>query len=392
MQHKKVVQDSWLSPFQRSQIIQSRNHEQEVVSRASLSLSTSPASMYTLVLRGTPYEMGYQHGKLLGEEIRKGYNRTFDVATKMVNIEMLDEVYDLLEPFIPREDKEEMRGLAHGAGIPLRVVHRWHAIPELSEFAGRKRMKVGWDGTSCSNYVVRGSATKTGELIQVRILDWIRDFGMQEFSTVIIRKPRKGIRSACFSFAGFVGCVTGMNEEQIAIGEKGDGDPEGESLEGIPFIFLFKKILREARSLDEAVAIVRKVTRTCAYWYTFSDGKARDGVHLMTTRDEVRLIGYNQSFSHRDRSFTYPPMDGVLYGGARPRELLESMQISYGKITPQVAQAMNRDFAGRGNLQNVIMRPERLDAWIANASLETGEQGKACYQPYVYFNFKKYLQ
>ena len=31
-----------------------------------------------------------------------------------------DEAYDLMAPYIPVEEKEEMRGLAHGAGIPLR--------------------------------------------------------------------------------------------------------------------------------------------------------------------------------------------------------------------------------------------------------------------------------
>jgi isopenicillin-N N-acyltransferase like protein len=391
MQHKKIVQDSRVPVLQRSDVILSLQQERKVVSQASLEVITSPASLTILVLKGTPYEMGYQHGKLLSEEVRLAYNKTFNVSTKVMNIEILDEVYDLMEPYIPLEEKEEMRGLAHGAGIPLRVVHRWHAIPEVSEFSGRRKLRVGWDGTSCTNYVVMGEATESGEMIQVRILDWVREFGMQELSTVIIRKPLRGLNSACFSYAGFVGCVTGMNESRITIGEKGDGDPPGENLRGMPFVFLFRKILREARSLEQAIHIVRNAKRTCAYWYTFSDGKTREAVHLMTDREQVRLIGFNEAFSHRDGTFHYPPMKDAVFGGARPAKLVKSMQQSYGGITAQIAQKMNEDFSGRGNLQNVVMRPEKLDAWIANASLESGEKGKACYQPYIYFDFKKYL-
>jgi hypothetical protein len=46
---------------------------------------------------------------------------------------ILDRAWLKMAPFAPQEDLQEMAGLADGSGIPLRVIHRMHAIPDLCE-------------------------------------------------------------------------------------------------------------------------------------------------------------------------------------------------------------------------------------------------------------------
>src|SRR5881628_2510388 len=102
-----------------------------------------------LYVSGTPYEMGYEHGRLLAPQVRATIQDVEDGALKLLPKAMreshlltasekrdvvdalLDKAWEKLRPFTPREDMEEMAGLAAGSGISLRTIHRMHAIPDV---------------------------------------------------------------------------------------------------------------------------------------------------------------------------------------------------------------------------------------------------------------------
>ena len=87
-----------------------------------------------LYVTGTPYEMGYEHGRLLASQVRgtihdvqAGANKFLPKAmreskllTKRDEKEIIDEFLDrawhLMARYAPQEDLEEMRGLADGSG------------------------------------------------------------------------------------------------------------------------------------------------------------------------------------------------------------------------------------------------------------------------------------
>ena len=73
-----------------------------------------------LHLKGTPYEMGYQHGVLLHDEVRAGLQD--GIYEELVQGSPISHFLLLrharhVHSYVPLEYREEMRGLADGAGI-----------------------------------------------------------------------------------------------------------------------------------------------------------------------------------------------------------------------------------------------------------------------------------
>ena len=382
--------------YQRSMVINNKAIEDQILSKASLVEVADPNvnNIKILYLNGTPYEMGFQHGRLLRDAVQANVHRVIRLAKILGTEDILDETYDLMAPYIPIEEKEEMRGLAHGADIPLRVIHWFHAVPEISEYGPKRRFLKQ---ATCSNVVAFGKSTVDGEMYHLRVLDWIRRMGVQKRPVILVHRPDSGNASATFSFAGFIGCVSGMNEKQMSFGEMGYGDPPGESLEGMPFVFLFRKLMREADKLDDAKEIVQNVPRTCSYIFMITDAKADDesekALLFMTDRNRIKVFGENTSLTDEREGTEYPPIDDVIYGGAKMEETYKAISEYYGKITPEVLMEITRIIALKGNMQNVIFKPGTLDAWVSHAANNTrDEEGKACNQGWFYFNFRDALR
>jgi hypothetical protein len=393
-----AVPKNSLPLHQRSVVIEDAVGAEEILARASMETVTAPGAtaIRVLYLQGTPYEMGFQHGALLRDDIQAMYRQTIRRVKLLMAEDMLDEAYDLMAPYIPREEMEEMRGLAHGADVPLRVVHWIHSIPEISEYGQKKRFSRGFNPTSCSNVVAFGQATADGELYHLRVLDWSRNLGIQKWPAILVHRPEQGNASVTFAYAGFIGAVSGMNEQRMTFGEMGYGNPPGESMEGIPFIFLFRKLMRDSATLEDALRIITAVPRTNSYVYVLGDAKQqsgeRRGLLFITDRGRVLTFAENTLLKdEREGGDTYLPLDDVVYGGAKGDLLYEEIRRHHGTIAPGTLMAMTKPVSLKSNLMNVILKPATLEAWVANATEEDGEPGKAAQQPWLHFDFAKVL-
>jgi hypothetical protein len=386
--------------YQRSMVIQNPQAEQAVLARASLEVRQIPRSgtpVKVLYLRGTPYEMGFQHGTLLRDDVRSMYKRLIGLLKFKADVDILDEVYDLMAPYIPSEEQEEMRGLAHGADVPLRVVHWIHAIPGVFEYGPKKRFLKGGVPTSCSNLVAFDRATANGELYHLRVLDWARYFHLQNWPVVLVHRPETGHASVTFSYAGFIGAVTGMNDQQLTFGEMGYGNPPGESLEGIPFVFLFRKMMREADSIEEIRRTIESAQRTNSYVFVFGDAKQQAGPAKgrLFIADRGRVLNFAENtdmVDEREGGDSYPAIENVVYGGARGEVLHGSILEHYGTIDPEVLKKIAAQVSLKSNLHNVILRPRTMEAWFSNASLARGVEGKASSQPWLHLDFSEALR
>lgn len=406
------VPENELTLEQRTVFFNNRSVD-EVLARAEIieSKGRQYNNIKVISMKGTPYEMGFQNGRLNKKDIQANVYHIIGIVkayanSKGVHEDVMDEVYDLMAPFIPIEDKEEMRGLAHGSEIPLRVIHWLHAIPELSEYAGKKQFLRGKKYKSkdpeqgsladpkletCSGIIAFGEATKNGELYHLRVLDWIRQLGAQRYPVIHVYQPDEGNASVSFSYAGFTGCITGMNEKHLGFGEMGYGNRNFETLEGIPFVFLFKKLLREADTIQEALKIVKKSQRTCSYVYQFS-GASEDpdikGVMLVSDYKRFETLTDDIEFCDDGDDQCYQGINDVIFAGHTTDKLREFMVEKYGDHCIDTFKDLAKVAAMKGNVQNVIMKPQTLEAWMVNASNTTrDEEGKACNQSWYYFNF-----
>lgn len=235
-----------------------------------------------LHLKGTPYERGYQHGSLLKEQIHRNIATYLSKKNLPVpgRVDEFTKNIPLLMSFVPDHIKEEMKGLADGSEIPIGQIIALNLFPEKFH---------------CSGITVNGKASKNSELYHVRVLDYSVGKNLQCTAVLQVVEPQGKIPYLNVSYAGFIGTVTGMNYEKIAIGEIG-GLGYG-SWSGIPMSFLLREILENASSIDEAKSILQNSPKTCEYYYVFSDGKTNESVGVYATADQLCYFEPGESYA-----------------------------------------------------------------------------------------------
>lgn len=333
-----------------------------------------------LHVKGTPYEMGYQHGALLKDDIHALVRYLFDVKAKEMTVKVGE--LKLLNPkraiqgiaatqkkFTPPRFYDELRGIADGAGMDPQEIVAANFIPEMFH---------------CSGFALSGSATKDGTLYHGRILDYGCDWKLQEHPVLAIAEPEGKVPFVNVTYAGFVGSVTGMNAERISVGEMG-----GRGLghwDGVPMALLVRMALEESHSLDEAIAVFRDHPRTCEYYYVIADGETGKAVGMEGSWDTFSVIRMGDSHP----KLPHAVKDAVvLSAGDRYEELSRRVKAGLGTFDAESARhLMDRPVAMKSNLHSVLFETTTTRLWVANASADAQP---AVTQPYHEFNLKELL-
>lgn len=332
-----------------------------------------------LHLKGTPEEMGFQHGRLFAEHIRQNVAFMLDgkpdeeitvgplKLTRGAVVNMLNMMFS---DKIPPRFRTEMESLARGSGVPAARIIAANLIPELFH---------------CSGFALLTQATADGELLHGRVLDYGVSMHLQDHAVLIIQEPDNGISFVNVSYAGFIGSVTGMNREQISIGEMG-GRGEGQ-WQGIPMTFLVRMVLEQARTLDEAIGIFQNNPRTCEYYYVIADARANTAVGMKAVPDKVELIRPGAPHELLPK----PVQNTVLMSaGSRYEALTDLVAKSYGKFTQDSAvRLMDAPVAMKSNLHNALMVPGKGILWVANADKEGNAAWKQKYYRFDWWELLK---
>lgn len=328
-----------------------------------------------VLLTGTPDQIGKAHGQLLAEESNRCIDSvlySFGTAQTIVTgkwfRDELERAYTQLEPHIPERHKRETRALAMSLNLDPRLVETVNVFPELFH---------------CSGFALFGSATVDGKLYHGRVLDYMTTIGLQDAATTFIVDPENGHAFANVGYAGFTGSVSGMNVEQISLGEMG-GKGEGQ-WNGVPMATLMRRALEECSTLDQVKALWRDNPRTCEYFYVFADGKAKAAVGVAATPESIEFIGPGEGHPRLGEGIKDAV---VLSAGTRLEELKKRVIENHGKIDPTIGQQlMCRPVAMNSNLHNVLFVPEDGVLYVANAS----HSSPAADRPYVRLDLRELL-
>ena len=334
-----------------------------------------------LHLKGSPREIGLQHGTLLKDDIRASVRFLFDVKAKEFSPKafgvklpldpkrMILSIAATQRKFVPDRYYEELRGIAEGSGLPVEEIIAANFIPEMFH---------------CSGFALGGSATKDGTLYHGRVLDYGCDWKLQEHAVLVVAEPDGAIPFVNVTYAGFIGSVTGMNARKISIGEMGGGG-QGH-WEGVPMALLVRMALEGADDLDEAVAVFRDHPRTCQYFYVVADGNSGRAVGMEASWNAFTVIRMGETEPRLPHAFA----DSVLLSiGSRYEELSRRVEEGHGTFDAESARRlMDRPVAMKSNLHNVLFETTTGRFWVANASPE-GEP--AATQPYHGFRLPELL-
>ncbi|MBX6312509.1 MAG: peptidase C45 [Isosphaeraceae bacterium] len=355
--------------------------ESKTIARCGAGFLEEVDGYKVLHVKGTPYEMGYQQGALLKDDIRELVRFLFDEKAKELTIDIagiglkpnakaiIAVIAEGQKRFIPAWYFEELRGVAEGSGLSYDEIVVANFIPELFH---------------CSGFALAGSATKDGTLYHGRILDYGCDWRLQEHAVLTIAEPEGKIPFVNVTYAGFIGSVTGMNAKSISIGEMG-----GRGLghwNGVPMAVLVRKALEEANDLDEAIVIFRDHPRTCEYYYVIADGKTGRAIGMEASWNAFGTIGMGESHPR----LPHAVKDAVLLSaGSRYEELVRRVKAGFGTFDVESARRlMDRPVAMKSNLHSVLFETKSTRFWVANASKD-GEP--AATQPYHAFQLTELL-
>ena len=320
-----------------------------------------------LFVAGTPEDMGTAQGRLLAESARHLTERVVYMVGGADTfysghwfLDVMAEIHQRTVPHIPERFLVECDALSRAAGIPERDGRYANLFPERFH---------------CSGVAVRGTATADGRVLHARVLDYMRDIHLQKHATVTVFMPEGYHTWMSLGYAGFIGTVTAMNEKGLAVGEMGGAG--GGQWDGVPMSFLLRDVMERAATVDEALAIIHEVPRTCEYYYVLSDASG-DMVGLRCTPEEVEVLRPGEQHP----LLPHVPEDTVLISGpGRAEALSERLVEHFGRIdAARMIEIIKRPVAMRSNLHNAVFSPQTLEMWFADAGRHTA----ACDEPYAH--------
>ncbi|XP_070543587.1 uncharacterized protein [Ptychodera flava] len=278
---------------------------------------------------GTPYEMGYAHGTILKAEGKAFFDSVYKYLEEKA-YSYVNQTVSFLAPWFVKDvikygmdfalDLEilatreytsqyfldEMKGLADASGIDYKKIERIHMLGEITK------------GT-CSMFGAWGKAVPSTEsVLQLRALDWSADGPFKNHVQVTVYHPNKdgsnGHAFANVGWTGWLGSVTGMSEQQLAISEIGvvDGDETwgSESRFGVPFTYLLRDILQFDVTVDDSINRISNAHRTCDLLMGVGDGK------LGTFRGVQYSAGVSNFYDDKNMlpiGEWHPRMEGLVY-------------------------------------------------------------------------------
>jgi len=280
-----------------------------------------------LSVSGTYYEMGRQHGSLLADEIRRGpipYYRTFvekimrgaapGVLGRVARRAMQETVGRRVAQQMPDFALETIRGMADGAGLPFAEVLEGCTMPDqLVWLAGkviglkgvppavRHRLSLG---LGCTSALAWGAATTDGKLYHARNLDYHGVSCWPSTSTVAFHRPASGQRYVSCTAAGVVlGGFTAMNEAGLTLTVHQHMFTDRAALGGTPIATVGDIVMREAKNLADAEAILARHRPIGCWTYLVADGHAKEV--LCWEEDPQRHVARRISAATGESTFGY---------------------------------------------------------------------------------------
>lgn len=330
--------------------------------------------MPIVILRGTSEEIGRQHGVLLKKEILRMRTLLWECEIyvkfkeKMNFQESIQDIYSRCQASIPERFLTELDAMSKASGISRQTGLNIGFFPELFH---------------CSGIAAHGQATSNGEVVHVRVLDYLRNIGLQAMGAIQVFIPEGYNAWISIGFAGLNGTVTAMNEHGLAIGEIG-GRGEG-NWDGLTMSYLMRQVMEECRNVDEAVDLFNRVTHTCEFFYVLSDPSGNMvAIHTQANQPPLILHPNEQHEIIREAFediawYTRP---------SRQEALCQRIHEYYGRINAEtMKEIILPPVAMDSNLQDAIFLPNTLEVQYAYA----GKDSLACSEKYITVNFKDIL-
>jgi len=265
-----------------------------------------------MVLKGNPYERGYQEGRLDPVGVREmtvdfvngilaSETNVIDItgalsdlgmtpSTLLTNInntplwqvlkDTIKKGVELNESSIPLEYREEMHGIADGAKDAGENVDYSDVLLLNTGFDFLMSILYPASSLACNEYAVFGHGTINGDLFHGRDFMFGDGGFYHKNAMFVIEIPTTGNSLVGISAPGFVGFPTGMSSNGISCGmDMVPAKWERPLITGPGTLILCREVVQYANTLNEGISIIQNADRGISWLYLIADagGLKSDG-------------------------------------------------------------------------------------------------------------------
>jgi hypothetical protein len=227
--------------------------------------------------RGSPAEVGFQHGQVLEATLAQNYAIYMDglIGARLIDMAQVRQNAIAWLLSLPKHFQEELKGVSEGAGVPLPMMSECqYASYAMTEEATRR----------CSSVVGR----LDGDVWIGHNNDWF-DFGSHRWTSAVIREIPGRIPTLVFGLQGDVCTVVGTNRDRLWLQMNGFPAPDSPARDrpSIPSPFLIREALETCQSLGEVECLLHAWDRSDGMGLYAVEGRTGEFALFECTASEV---------------------------------------------------------------------------------------------------------
>jgi isopenicillin-N N-acyltransferase-like protein len=337
--------------------------ERPTVAPSDVALVSQPAAAVkppvpVVRVGGSPREMGSEQGRALGSTVR-----------------LLHEKY--LTPFIAGYGQKVMARLAANTFAALALPEHREEVTALAEAAGvdgRDTMLAQCfldltPMTACSTVTLPASASPDGVARFGRNLDFPSLGVADRYTALLVYKPEGRYGFASVGWPGMIGVLSGMNEHGLTLANMEVARP-ARIPTAMPYTLLYRAVLEQCRTVDEAVAFLEKTPRQTANNLMLMDATGdRAAVEITPESVVVRRADAPTSpvvsTNHQRGKMT---IEGATGHCDRYDYLRAQAMADHGRIDVDAIESMLRRVGGSMTLQSMVFEPSTRVMYLSAGS------------------------
>lgn len=372
-------------------------------------LRKSESGLWELFIEGKAFERGVYNGKLTAELGKKQEDAFVDEIKKMIPSESFLKFLKYMtawfnrnmDDYVPEEFLTEIYGVSESAskeyeyiGSNYERILNYHGAHDIGH-ALQNLTKVG-----CTSFSCNSGKSADGSLIIGRNFDFYVGDKFAEDKIVTFYKPDKGFKFVEITWGGFIGTVSGMNDQGLTL-TLNAAKSEIPFSSADPISLIAREILQYAgniekafeiakkrkafvaeaimigSSYDNATAVIEITPNDCFLFYPETDVVIGPN-HFQS--DELKATELNNENIRESSSLYRFNRISELINNYEKIDFLDAAQILRDK------KGLNDADIGMGNEKNicqlishhsVIFKPDELKFWISTNPYQLGKY--VCY-------------
>ena len=365
----------------------------------------SKSGLYELYVEGDAFERGVINGKLTEELVVRQEDHFAEQITKLVPSKFKRNFLKYLIGFFNRkldknvteEYKEEIYGVSESAspkyqylGTNYQRILNYHAAHDIGH-AVQNLALVG-----CTSFGTWGSMSEDSTMIIGRNFDFYVGDKFAEDKIVAFFNPTKGHKFMTVTWGGFVGAVSGMNDQgvSVTINAAKTALPSGSET---PVSLVTREILQYAKNIQEAISIAKSRKMFVSESFLVASAADNKAVIIEKTPDELDVYDPKKEFIVCTNHFQSNGLgktkmnveqeneSASTYRYKRLMELLNANRKNTVQKTVNILRdqkGLNGTNIGMGNEKainqliahhSIVFEPKKLIVWVSTSPWQLGQ-------------------